>query len=61
MRAIQERDRDWGARLKAERERVGLTQDVVARECGVTDRTLRNWETSTRAPPITALKDLGKR
>lgn len=58
MKAIAKKDRDWGARLREERERIGMTQAEVARKCGVTERTLRNWETSVRPPPITALKDL---
>lgn len=35
------------------RERVGLTQDALAAELGVTDHTIRNWEKGRSEPKLT--------
>ncbi|MDH1526722.1 helix-turn-helix domain-containing protein [Pseudomonas mosselii] len=41
---------EMGARLQAERKRLGLTQDELAFIVGVSKRTLASYEAGTREP-----------
>lgn len=47
------------ARLREERERLGLTQVDLSAKCGVTLRTQRNYETAERSPDANYLAALG--
>lgn len=47
---------DWGARLAAERVRLGLTQREVAYRAGINRTTLIRWEKGTRPPTYAALR-----
>ena len=38
------------SRIKKEREKRGLTQQLVAHHLGVSDRTIRNWESDVHTP-----------
>lgn len=52
----------FGERLRAERERLGLGQQEMADECGVTMRSQRNYEKGERQPDaayLTAFTALG--
>lgn len=40
----------FGERLRAERERLGLSQQELAEKCGVTMRSQRNYEKGDRQP-----------
>lgn len=42
------------------REKVGLTQEALAKRLGVTDHTIRNWEKGRAEPRLTIkqIKDL---
>ena len=42
-------------RLRAERERLGLSQQALAERCGVTARSQRNYESGERAPDASYL------
>lgn len=46
-------------RLKEERERVGLSQQVLAERLGVTKQTVQNWEKGTPIPSSATEKFLG--
>lgn len=49
-----------GARLREERERLGLTQDAFATACGVRRRAQANYESGERAPGARYLEAAGK-
>src|SRR6266511_1093127 len=42
--------KDYGAQMRAARERLGLTQAQVASKVGVTGTTISNWENGKSAP-----------
>ena len=44
-----------GARLREERDRLGLSQLAMAEVCGVTMRSLRNYEKGDRQPDASCL------
>lgn len=45
-------------RLKAERERLALSQQALASRCSVTAKSLRNYETGERFPDVAYLEAL---
>lgn len=47
-----------GDRLREERERLGLSQVALADACGVTMRSLRNYEKNDRQPDASFLASL---
>ncbi|MDH1211116.1 helix-turn-helix domain-containing protein [Pseudomonas chengduensis] len=49
-----------GERLRDERERLGMSQQEVADECGVTMRSQRNYEKDERQPDASYLAGLAK-
>jgi len=49
-----------GMRLKAARQKRGLSQQAVAERFGVSDRTVLNWETGRAIPKTNRLSDLAK-
>ncbi|MCK9987624.1 MAG: hypothetical protein AzoDbin1_04096 [Azoarcus sp.] len=49
-----------GERLKAERERLGLTQPQFAEAAGAAKRTLIEWEKGTTSPSAVQLSALSK-
>ena len=48
-----------GMRLKAARQKQGLSQQEVAKRSGVSDRTVLNWETGRAIPKPERLSALG--
>ena len=46
----------YGARLREERERLGVTQEALANRCGVTVQSQRNYEAARRKPDIEYLE-----
>ncbi|WP_330236173.1 helix-turn-helix domain-containing protein [Streptomyces sp. NBC_00566] len=46
------RRREIGARIRTERERVGLTQEQLAARVGREHRTIHRWEYGTRIPNL---------
>ncbi|RPT94569.1 helix-turn-helix domain-containing protein [Pseudomonas aeruginosa] len=50
----------FGERLRAERERLGFSQQELADICGVTMRTQRNYEKGDRQPDASYLAALAK-
>ena len=44
-----------GARIKEERERLGLSQDALGQLAGSSRRSVINWESDTTAPGVEAL------
>jgi transcriptional regulator with XRE-family HTH domain len=52
---------DFKERLRAEREKAGLTQVELAHKAGLADRTIQNYERGTRAPQtIKIISDIAK-
>lgn len=47
-----------GDRLREERECLGLSQDALARQCGVAPRSQRNYEAGDRLPDAEYLANL---
>lgn len=47
-----------GARLKAERQRLGLTQAELAKATGITTRTVTDWEAGRTSPSVQNLTQL---
>lgn len=54
-------DKDFGARLRAERERLGLELHELAHLCGCTDFTQRRYEAGEQPIPIDYLHCLDAR
>ena len=50
----------FGARVRAARQEVGLTQERLARELDVTLRTIQRWEDGTSEPRGTQLMALAQ-
>ena len=44
--------------IRAFRERVGLTQEALAKRCGVVKSAVSMWETGDRKPDIIMVKRL---
>lgn len=49
----------WRIRLKAERERLGLSQGDVAEKLGVTPASVGHWERGIREPGLEMLERWG--
>lgn len=43
----------WGSNIRAQRERLGLSREALARRIGVSPPTIWRWETGKSAPTIT--------
>lgn len=50
----------FGARLREERERLGMTQDAFAEACGVRRRAQAHYEAGERTPDATYLEAAGR-
>lgn len=46
---MQEAD-DWGDRMRAERERLLLSQKELAKRAGISQSTISLWESGKRTP-----------
>lgn len=44
----------WAEQLKAARAKISLTQEQLARWCGVTERTVQLWEAGKVRPRLQA-------
>lgn len=51
---------DMSGRIKERRRAVGLSQKQLALHLGVSDMTVRRWETTSRKPDADLLPDLAK-
>lgn len=49
-----------GARLRSERERVGLSRDQVVTHISYSRSTLQQWEAGSTEPPISAIEKLAR-
>lgn len=50
MRPVNERQREWGRNIKAQREALGLGQKDLAYLLGVNQGTVSRWESGRVAP-----------
>lgn len=50
-----------GRFIKTKRIEKNLTQQELANQLNVTDKTISNWETGRRLPDISLLVDLSKK
>ncbi len=50
--------RDFGLRLRLNRQKVGWSQSVVAETLGVTAKTVQRWENGSHLPPEHRLVEL---
>lgn len=44
-----------GAGIREQRERLGMSQEALARACMVSRQTISNWETGKTLPDIQSL------
>lgn len=51
---------DYGTRIKRERERLGLTQDALAKALKTDRKTVNRWETGRRGPEAANLEVLAR-
>ena len=51
----------FGDRLKEEREKRNITQEVIAEMLGTTKQVISNYEMSKRYPKVTVVKDFAKK
>ena len=49
---------DMSGRIKERRRAVGLSQKQLAERLGISDMTVRRWETTSRKPDSDLLPDL---
>lgn len=49
---VPARRREIGARIRAERERIGLTQEQLGTRVGREYRTIHRWEYGARTPNL---------
>ncbi len=55
---MRENGFDFGSELGKMRTRIGLTQAILASLVGVSEVTIRNWESGTSKPKAERLKKL---
>lgn len=52
--------KEVGKRIRAERERLGWTQEVLAKKVATTNSSISKYETGVILPPIESLIELGR-